>query len=149
MYYRLPSLSPPRHRQCPKSSDLVLMRWAATVLRGDYTVGVNKNCTLVFVNFSAQDAWILKISVPIIKRRFWGFQKHHTFYFSMILSQVMAILKTTKLFKIQNILSYEIFSINTKYCIFSKCHNLTQNHWIIESKVFWNPQDLLLMIGPE
>ena len=33
------------------------------------TVGVNKNCTLVFVNFSAQDASILKISVPIIKRR--------------------------------------------------------------------------------
>ena len=33
------------------------------------TVGVNKNCTLVFVNFSAQDALILKISVPMIKRR--------------------------------------------------------------------------------
>ena len=33
------------------------------------TVGVNKNCTLVFVNFSGQDASILKISVPIIKRR--------------------------------------------------------------------------------
>ena len=33
------------------------------------TVGVNKNCTLVFVNFSAQDASTLKISVPIIKRR--------------------------------------------------------------------------------
>ena len=33
------------------------------------TVGVNKNWTLVFVNFSAQDASILKISVPIIKRR--------------------------------------------------------------------------------
>ena len=31
------------------------------------TVGVNKNCTLVFVNFSAQDASILKM--PIIKRR--------------------------------------------------------------------------------
>ena len=39
-----------------------------------YTVGVNKNWTLVFVNFSAQDASILKISVPIIKRRSWGFQ---------------------------------------------------------------------------
>ena len=34
-----------------------------------HTVGVNKNWTLVFVNFSAQDASILKISVPIIKRR--------------------------------------------------------------------------------
>ena len=38
------------------------------------TVGVIKNCTLVFVNFSAQGASILKISVPIIKRRSWRFQ---------------------------------------------------------------------------
>ena len=43
------------------------------------TVGVNKNCTLVFVNFSAQDASILKISVPIIKRRSWGFQNTPNF----------------------------------------------------------------------
>ena len=33
------------------------------------TVGVNKNWTLVFVNFSAQVASILKISAPIIKMR--------------------------------------------------------------------------------
>ena len=33
------------------------------------TVGADKNWTLVFINFSAQDASILKISVPIIKRR--------------------------------------------------------------------------------
>ena len=33
------------------------------------TVGVIRNETLVFVNFSAKDASILKISVPIIKRR--------------------------------------------------------------------------------
>ena len=33
------------------------------------TLGVIKNGTLVFVNVSAQDASILKISVPIIKRR--------------------------------------------------------------------------------
>ena len=39
-----------------------------------YTVGVIKNCTLVFVHFSAQGESILKISVPIIKRRSWGFQ---------------------------------------------------------------------------
>ena len=38
------------------------------------TLGVNKNETLVFVNFSARDASILKICVPIIKRRSWGFQ---------------------------------------------------------------------------
>merc|ERR1712155_291318 len=33
------------------------------------TVGAIKNETLVFVNFSAQDASILKISMAIIKRR--------------------------------------------------------------------------------
>ena len=33
------------------------------------TVGAAKNETLVFINFSAQDASILKISVAIIKRR--------------------------------------------------------------------------------
>ena len=38
------------------------------------TVGADKNGTLVYINFSAQDASILKISVPIIKRRSWGFQ---------------------------------------------------------------------------
>ena len=30
--------------------------------------------TLVFVNFSAQDASIIKISVPVRKSRSWGFQ---------------------------------------------------------------------------
>ena len=40
----------------------------------DPTVGDRIFETLVFVNFSAQDASILKISVPIIKRRSWGFQ---------------------------------------------------------------------------
>ena len=39
-----------------------------------FTVGLIKNGTLVFVNFSVQDASILKISVAIIKRRSWGFQ---------------------------------------------------------------------------
>ena len=32
------------------------------------TLGFNKNLTLVFFNYLAQDASILKISVPIIKR---------------------------------------------------------------------------------
>ena len=40
----------------------------------NFTVVVIKNETLLFGNFSAQDASILKISVPIIKRRSWGFQ---------------------------------------------------------------------------
>ena len=39
-----------------------------------YTVGVNKNWTFVIVNFSAQDASILKIFVAIFNRRSWGFQ---------------------------------------------------------------------------
>ena len=58
----------------PRTSNRARMRMgkAALVFRFIITtVGVNKNCTLVFVNFSAQDASILKISVPIIKRRFY------------------------------------------------------------------------------
>ena len=39
-----------------------------------HTVGAVKNETLFFINFSAQDASILKISVPIFKRSSWGFQ---------------------------------------------------------------------------
>ena len=42
------------------------IRVTASIL---HTVGVIRNETLVFVNFSAQDASMLKISVPIIKRR--------------------------------------------------------------------------------
>ena len=34
-----------------------------------FTVGADKNETLVFVNFSAQGASILKISVAFMKRR--------------------------------------------------------------------------------
>ena len=41
----------------------------AESVRFGCTVGAVRNETLVFVNFSAQDASILKISVPIIKRR--------------------------------------------------------------------------------
>ena len=46
----------------------VAVLWAQQV-SGAGTVGVIRNETLVFVNFSAQDASILKISMPIIKRR--------------------------------------------------------------------------------
>ena len=46
----------------------------AVVLVLGSTLGFIKNETLVFINFSAQGASILKISVPIIKRRSWGFQ---------------------------------------------------------------------------
>ena len=52
-------------------------RWGRGSLLPDIevdTVGVIRNETLVFVNFSAQDASILKISAPIIKRSSWGFQ---------------------------------------------------------------------------
>ena len=40
-----------------------------TIVRKMNTVGFIKNETLVFVNFSAQDASILKITVPTSKRR--------------------------------------------------------------------------------
>ena len=52
-----------------------LLRWILCKV-GDLitsTVGVIRNETLVFVNFWAQNASILKISVPISKRRSWGF----------------------------------------------------------------------------
>ena len=48
---------------------LQLSKEASYVVMHVHTVGVNKNETLVFVNFSAQGASILKISVPISKRR--------------------------------------------------------------------------------
>ena len=56
-----------------------------------YTVvsGAVKKENLVFVNFSAQDASILKISVSIIKRRS---------YFFMVLSQFMANKKVLGVF---------------------------------------------------
>ena len=57
-----------------------------------HTVGFIKNETLVFVNSSAQDASILKISVPIIKRRSWGFQNTPNLQsVQIIMRQVMAI----------------------------------------------------------
>ena len=54
----------------------VLLETAADVDEPDIhiTLGFIKNETLVCINFSAQDASILKISVPIMKRRSWGFQ---------------------------------------------------------------------------
>ena len=57
-----------------------------------HTVGVNKNWTLVFVNLSAQDASILKISVPIIKRRI---PKHPQLAkFRLILAKLWHFLKS-------------------------------------------------------
>ena len=50
---------------CPN----VVLDICEAVSHVQHTVGVNKNETLVFVIFSAQDASIFKISVPIIKRR--------------------------------------------------------------------------------
>ena len=50
-------------------TDSVVSRALTKTYSQSITVGVIRNETLVFVNFSAQDASILKISVPIIKRR--------------------------------------------------------------------------------
>ena len=50
------------------------MKHRSIPISGGNTLGINRNCTLVFVNFSALDASILKISVAIFKRRSWGFQ---------------------------------------------------------------------------
>ena len=52
-----------------KGKSLKVVKFRRFLIIAVITVGVNKNCTLVFLNFSAQDASILKISVTIIKRR--------------------------------------------------------------------------------
>ena len=69
---RYPGQQPPR----PLEVEPRRMRLPSTFSQvgNTHTVGVIRNETLVFVNFSAQDASILKISVPIIKRRSRGFQ---------------------------------------------------------------------------
>ena len=79
-----------------------LLRWILWKV-GDlitFTAGVIRNETLVFVNFWAQDASILKISVPIIKRRSWGFQNTPNLQNSDYLSQVIAIERKLKFSKI-------------------------------------------------
>ena len=75
--------------QCSMLKDIVCnIIWYCQL---EATLGVIKNETLVFVNFSAQDASILKISVAIIKRRSWGTPP--TCKVWMILSQFMALPK--------------------------------------------------------
>ena len=70
------------------------------------TVGFIKNETLVFVNFSAQGASILKISVPIIKRNPDDSKTPPTCKVLIILCQVIALPKKQCFETIEDLLVY-------------------------------------------
>ena len=108
-----------------------------------FTVGVIRNETLVFVNFSAQDASILKISVPIIKRRSWGFQNtpnlQNSDYFELSYGNLKKMEDLQKLVWLIDLEGHTVF-----------CCFLSQNSsesWFLG--VFRNLQDLLLLMGTE
>ena len=69
--FNIDTFEKPRDEWWKQRSYIIFLKYG---IKMNSTLGVIKNETLVFVNFSAQDASILKISVPIIKRRSWGFQ---------------------------------------------------------------------------
>ena len=109
----------------------------------DHTVGAVKNETLVFVNFSAQDASISKISVPIIKRRSWGFQNTPNLQNLDYFEPSYGNLKKKK--NCQKLVWLIDLEGHTVFCCF-----LSQNSFkLCKLGVFWNPQDLLLMMGTE
>ena len=108
---------------------------------------------LFFLNYSAQDVSILKISVAIIKRRSCGYKTPPTHKVWMIMSQVMTIPKN-------NVLRYLmicfVFGTNLSIkIIFGNFYFLLiAITWLKTSKlcklgVFWKPQDLLLMMGTD
>ena len=83
----------------------------------DYnTVGANKNCTLVFVNVSAQGASILKISVPIIKRRSWRFQ--NTPNLLNLINFKPSYNNLKKMEDLQNLGSYSILGTFSFFAVF-------------------------------
>ena len=73
---------------------------------------------LVFVNFSSQDASILKISVPISKRRSWGFQNTPNLQSSDYFEPGYS--NSKKAIFNQNYFGKLLFSLN--------CNNLAQNN---------------------
>ena len=79
------------------------------------TVGVIKNGTLIFVNFWAQGASILKISVPIIKRRSWCFQNTPNSLNLIDFKPSYSILK--KMEDLQKLGSYSIFGATSFFVV--------------------------------
>ena len=96
------------------------------------TLGVIRICSLVFVNSSAQDASIFKISVAIFKRRSWGFQNTPNLWDLEHFKPSYGHLKKIKVFKNnfdwQFCSKYKQILNYLKTSLFSKCQNLAQNH---------------------
>ena len=75
VYWQIASLGTDWWRQILHSRPLTRSRGGISAFKLlSYSWRQNLWDPLVFVNFSAQDASILKITVPISKRRSWGFQ---------------------------------------------------------------------------
>ena len=107
-------------------------------LHNDITVGDGIFETLVFFNFSAQDASILKISVPISKRSSWGFRNTPNLPSLDDFEPSYCNWKKIKVFQIVLIFDFE------KQCV---------SHFVLgcfgKLGVFRNPQELLLLMGTE
>ena len=109
-----------------------LQSWRMKILWDGNTVGVIRICSLVFVNSSAQDASIFKISVAIFKRRSWGFQNTPNLwdlqYFKPSYGHLKKIEVSKNNFDWQFCSKYKQILNYLKTSLFSKCHNLAQNH---------------------
>ena len=108
-----------------------------------FTLGVIKICALIFVNFSAYDASILKISVPFIKRRSWRVQNNPNLLNSIDLKPSYGSLKKIKLS--QKLESYWILGATLFFSCF--LGQYSSESWFLG--VFRNLQDLLLLMGTE
>ena len=85
-----------------------------------FTLGVIRICSLVFVNSSAQGASIFKISVAIFKRDLEHFKPSY--------GHLMKIEVSKNNFDWQFCSNYKQILNYLKTSLFSKCHNLAQNH---------------------
>ena len=132
---------------------VVKVKYIGLLRRQQYTVGVIRICSLVFVNSSAQDASIFKISVAIFKRRSWGFQNTPNLWdlehFKPSYGHLKKIEVSKNNFDWQFCSKYKQILNYLKTSLFSKCHNLAQNHpnftsWgcfgIVMSSSWWWPQ---------
>ena len=81
--------------------------------------------TIIFFNFSAQDSSILKISVPISKRRSWGFQNTPNMWRLDDFGPSYCNLKKIKISK--NNFDWRLEK-ESQNIAFLKCHNLAQNN---------------------
>ena len=125
------------------------------------TLGVIRICSLVFVNSSAQDASIFKISVAIFKRRSWGFQNTPNLWdlehFKPSYGHLKKIEVSKNNFDWQFCSKYKQILNYLKTSLFSNCHNLAQNHsnfasWgcfgILRPSSTWWPQIYLNLMQP-